>query len=284
MRDWFIGFGVNDYTNAPLAGCVFDTRESLSRCISGWGAGVKFDYQNCRPCTDFRADREGMLHRIKQCVVLARPGDRVFITFSGHGVQRPTRSDESGEVDGLVEALCPYGFDPAKPSTYITDYELLEILGRFKENVNCVVLLDACFSGGIPSGESVARDVWVRAQTTSRSYPIGDNAAKNVGGSTAQRGSVIRGNALPNVAIISGCAENETCSEAFFDVEQVVRGAATKYFWQMVCEDPSATLQDVVVSMRAALEKNGFLQTPSIVGPDRLLQHPFMWDFGYEQT
>ena len=94
---------------APLRGCINDVT-SLRRFIcKEWGFR---DSPDCmRVLTDDARDhrqlptRQNMLDAFHWLVADARPGDSLFLHYSGHGGQK--RDLDGDEDDGMDETLCP---------------------------------------------------------------------------------------------------------------------------------------------------------------------------------
>ncbi|MDX1418662.1 MAG: caspase family protein, partial [Rubricoccaceae bacterium] len=109
---------------------------------------------------DDEATREGMLAALDRLAASARPGDLVFIHYSGHGHQV---TDASGdEPDGYDEVLVPYGapLDPEGDyagEQHLTDDELGAVVADLRRRVypggEVVVTFDACHSGSATRGE-----------------------------------------------------------------------------------------------------------------------------------
>lgn len=284
-KDFFLGFGINEYPGAPLNGCVNDIKQSLHLLVTGWGTDDHFNYEDCRPCTDFRATCEGMKFRLEQIANQVKAGDRIFIAVSGHGAQIPTRDDELGEVDGKIEVICPYDFDFDDPTKYIPDYVFVSILSRILYGVNCTVLLDCCFSGGLPNEKALnpTNPKKKKHLRLSRSYPIRRNFDMDFRMKIAEKKglfstmpSMAKRGILDGVVFINGCQEQQTCADAWFGGDIGYQGATTKFFWDEIRANPDAPIQDIVINMGRALKNSGFEQTPSIVGPEHLLALPFM--------
>jgi len=289
MSNYFLGFGINEYDGAPLNGCVNDIKNSLEMLVKGWGSGVRFDMNDCRPCTDFRADREGMQFRLEQIAKRAQAGDKVFIAVSSHGAQIPTRNDENGDVDGITEVICPYGFDFDNPRSYLPDYVFASIMNRFVEGVNCTVLLDCCFSGGMPNDKDLnPRKNRNKAKPRlSRAYPVRKNFDMDHRMKIIEEQGIVRKlktghistrTVLANVAVIAGCQELQTCADAWFGDKTGYQGAATKAFWEVVKTYPEVPLQDIVIEMADSLKAAKFDQIPVLIAPPHLATVPFMGD------
>ena len=80
---------------------------------------------------------------------LSKPGDTVFIVWSGHGDHCP--DDDGDEEDGLDEYLCPYDVDKEDPRTFVLDDKLYAWIQKLEER-QIVLILDACYSAGMQKG------------------------------------------------------------------------------------------------------------------------------------
>lgn len=119
-----------DGWSGDLAGCEHDARDlaALTRA-QGFSAEVVLTQEA-------RAERvRAFLERGARL----RAGDRLVLTFSGHGTQVPA-TDDPGETDGLDEAWVLY-------DRLLLDGEVYQLLGRLAAGVRALVVLDCCHSG-----------------------------------------------------------------------------------------------------------------------------------------
>ncbi len=109
-----------------------------------------------------------------QLAVEARPGDRVYIHYSGHGTRGPTEYPEIKGPAGMDEALVPC--DIGEPhSRYLSDLELAALIQLLvNRKLHVTVVLDCSYSGGVlrggerTAGLAVARSVpWARLESMS---------------------------------------------------------------------------------------------------------------------
>lgn len=78
----------------------------------------------------------------------ARPGEQVWIHYSGHGARVKTAYPEAKGRRGYDEALVPVDIDDPD-ATYLRDLELARLLAELVEaNLSVTVVLDSCHSGG----------------------------------------------------------------------------------------------------------------------------------------
>ena len=92
--------GINDYpgTHMDLKGCVNDA-EDWKKTLAGYGYSVSTLHNE-------QATKAAMIEAMSELINQARQGDKLIITYSGHGTYQPdTDGDES---DNLDEALCPF--------------------------------------------------------------------------------------------------------------------------------------------------------------------------------
>jgi hypothetical protein len=274
MTDRFLGIGINAYPGAPLRGCIPDIQQCCDLVVGGWGASeLNFSWRDLAACTDRRAHAEGFRARLIRLVAGAKPGDRLLFWYSGHGSQVPIRSDYSGEIDDLTEVLCPYDFSYDDEDTWIIDADFIDVFGSVPPGVNCVVVLDSCFSGGMVNQRAIGN------VPTGRAYPIDScidfsvrlNGAKQ---GTIKPDSLIKTPKIPNVAFVLGCQEEQTCADAM--IKEEYRGALSFYLWSAIAAFPDKSLADVVKIAARMLKNAEFNQVPSVVGPADLLSKPFM--------
>ncbi len=90
---------------------------------------------------------------------ITKPGDDVFIYWSGHGASCANTGDEDNEPDGLDEFLVTYDTSPDDlENTVVMD----DTLGRWIQALDgrhVAVILDACHSGGQSRSKGVGDDV-----------------------------------------------------------------------------------------------------------------------------
>ena len=130
--------GINNYpgTDMDLRGCVNDA-EDWAATLSGRGYAVQ-------KLIDGQATKAAMVAAIRGLVQDAASGDRLVITFSGHGTYAP---DENGdEPDGLDEGLCPYDI---KQGNVLIDDEIHQLFAQRAARVRILLISDSCHSGTV---------------------------------------------------------------------------------------------------------------------------------------
>jgi hypothetical protein len=270
MANRFLGIGINKYPDAPLYGCYNDIEDACDKLQSmGWS------YRNMDVVTDRRATKRRIMQRLRSFVEQSAIGDKLIIHYSGHGVQIPTKYSDG--VDGRVEGLCPVDFEDE--STAITDKEMIYELRKLPACVDCTVILDSCFAGGMPIVRSVVSGI--ETQQIARSYPlrtrldlkIRHESAIELGISVTNPFVRSVSEALPDVCWMLGCQENQTCADAYFHTIGF-RGAFSKFLWEALFNNSEVSRYDNMMVCTHNLSENLFVQVPLTIGPDRLKNLP----------
>ena len=137
--------GIDAYRNVSrLVGPVNDAM-AMHKFVT---AEMGFATSDVRLLLDGEATRAAILRGIEEWLIGGtRPGDEVFLYFSGHGFQQPDTSGD--EPDRFDETLVPVDVlvrDDRTVSGMITDDEIAALLERLPgRSINVVV--DACHSG-----------------------------------------------------------------------------------------------------------------------------------------
>ena len=131
--------GINDYpgTHMDLKGCVNDA-EDWEKTLSSYDYSVSTLH-------DEQATKAAMVEAMSGLINQAEQGDKLIITFSGHGTYQPDMDGD--ESDNLDEALCPY--DIQTNGSALSDDEIHEIFNQRKNGVQLVFISDSCHSGTV---------------------------------------------------------------------------------------------------------------------------------------
>jgi uncharacterized caspase-like protein len=154
--------GVGRYANLPkatLEGPPFDVRALQAVLTQRWG----FDPRNVSVLLDEKATKPAILDAIDELAGRTRPGDFVFIYFSGHGTSGYDKAFKAVGLDGGTGALVPADFKvtaPAKLSQglIIGTRDLRPRLLQLDGDREVLVAFDSCFSG------NSARDIFAPGQ------------------------------------------------------------------------------------------------------------------------
>ena len=147
--------GIGEYEQRRLDGPTYDVSALSKILISHYG----FSAQNVRTLVNQEAGRLRILNELQRLVKISRPGDRVFIYFSGHGTSRR---------DQLLSLPLPYASGALVPADFNWDptqsidtqmsqlivgkRDLKPIFAKLDQNRQVLIIFDTCFSGNTVRG------------------------------------------------------------------------------------------------------------------------------------
>jgi len=147
--------GIGNYKQRTLEGPAYDV-QALSKMLS---AHYDFKEKNVRTLINEEAGKFRILSEMQRLVQISRPGDRVFIYYSGHGT---SRRDEllSLPLPHASGALVPADFkwdsnqsiETQMSQLIVGRRDLRPILARLDQNRQVLVVFDTCFSGNTVRG------------------------------------------------------------------------------------------------------------------------------------
>lgn len=269
MSDRALLVGINRYPDAPLAGCVNDVVDMAEFLVKS----CAFKQDAVRLLTDQRATTDAIKGRLAWLVRDARPGDRLFFQFSGHGVQMPARND-LGEVDKLDEAVCPVTFDWTDQHALRDDFFSLAFK-KLPAGVQFIWVSDSCHSGNLTRG--MARPSLARTRSLGpRTMPIPADIAWRAQTAQAKGLKTKRfvhvDDQFPGV-LISGCRQDETSADAQFRGRP--NGALTYLLLRALQADRTRAIVGAVEQARRDLARLGYKQHPQVEGSRAIMDGPF---------
>ncbi|KAH7089884.1 hypothetical protein FB567DRAFT_312682 [Paraphoma chrysanthemicola] len=159
--------GINAYAESPLKGCVRDVVEVEKRLkkmaepvhISIFTADLDDfpDPAGLIPVTERTPTFGHVVSCFRRVATLAKPGDLVYIHYSGHGttIERDHRLSDVGTQDLALVLLEPTA---ATGMRYLPGLELASMMKVMVDNGLMVTLvLDCCFSGGVVRNDPMIR-------------------------------------------------------------------------------------------------------------------------------
>lgn len=143
--------GINEYQHTgsgnlrTLRGAVNDA-ELLKSTLRGLGV----DLPDSRVLLDENATVSRFQSAWEEALAEAQPGDRIIVTFAGHGGQEPDQDGD--EEDKRDETLLFHEFDPRRQGTgRISDDELYALFNKAKA-YRILFVADTCHSGSMTRG------------------------------------------------------------------------------------------------------------------------------------
>jgi hypothetical protein len=196
-------------------------------------------------------------------IAKAKPGDLVFIHYSGHGTR--TRDLNGDEEDGFDEALCPTDCDIAAypPVNLLLDDEVGALIDSLKTD-NIVVVLDSCYSGTATKALDIMP---VRRKVRFMEPPSSDdftNPARFTKPALSGDGKATGCSPV----VLSACSPIERASEGTVirNGIEVTCGLMIKYLYRTLCEDPSLSYWDAFKKVKREVMADNPSQTPQIEG------------------
>ena len=244
--------GINDYpgTGADLFGCVNDALD--------WQSALTARGFRATTLLDSGATGAAIRAGIRELVGAAKWGDKVVITYSGHGTWVPDRDGD--EADRRDEALCPYDVDTRG---VIIDDELYALFTAKARGVRIVMISDSCNSGTVARFASFGT-----ADATSRVRYLPPEAHLTTGQFAQARALAGRPRSKPqrdSALLLAGCRDFEYSYAA--RIAGRANGAFTRAALDTLVELPrAATFTDWHRSIARDLPSQRFPQTPQLYG------------------
>jgi hypothetical protein len=176
---WAVLIGINLYVKRPLEGCVRDVeiiKEYLETGSTPMDIVTLTASAPAEPNSHLPANEpdswptyENVTSRLERITERAKPGDFVYIHFSGHG----TRNGNTGGLDLVL-------FDDVSEIRYLDGKELATLVNEMvKKRLFVTLVLDCCFSGSVvrhgalqdAAIRTIAYDPAVDAMYPRRRYP-----------------------------------------------------------------------------------------------------------------
>jgi hypothetical protein len=207
--------------SGELSACEFDANDMAAIARA---AGMKSTVLLTK-----KATRANVFRAVAASAKTLKPGDLLFITYSGHGGQIPDVTGE--EADKLDETWCLYDGE-------VIDDEIYLALSRFASGVRVLVLSDSCHSGTVtrarppqpgevPQGRSKMMPPAVAMRTYREHQAFYDKLQRDVARASGKastpdpdsalaritvspRLTAIANDTKASVILISGCQDNQT--------------------------------------------------------------------------
>jgi hypothetical protein len=254
-------FGINDYpgTGSDLSGCVNDAND--------WLGVLKSRGFQTRIVLDKQATRKNIMDTMVATIQLAKSGDSIVFTYSGHGTFIPDADGD--EADGTDECLVPHDISSKGP---ITDDELFEIFSGKARGVKLVFLSDSCHSGTVARFAPITTPptMNIRGPVPQRivrflppSVFLSKSKVSKLGISRALRRSSPPGRY--GGLLMSGCLDAEYSYDAWFNGRP--NGAFTFVALRALKSlKANATYRDWYNAIRKTLPSQQYPQTPNLFG------------------
>lgn len=235
MKGLFIG--INYFgTESELGGCINDVKciSQLYRKLYGLTNIILLTDDGP---TDKLPTRKNILKWIDWLVSGNKPGEQLFFHYSGHGSYITDANRD--EDDGKDECIIPCDY---LRNGYIIDDELNDRLVKNVKECYLFGVMDSCHSG-------TALDLNYTYQT----------------GSIVRTGKRYDSYPILNVALLSGCADNQTSADtsASIDGKLTNCGALSWSLYYTLKRNPNLTYEDLIGGTRNLL-RTRYTQRPQL--------------------
>jgi metacaspase-1 len=243
-------------TNNELNGCIKDI-QNINNILT---THYQFKPENIKMLSDDQSANKptkiNIINNINEFVAATKPGDELFIHYSGHGTQIPDLDgDEAQNPDakGMDDALCPCDFDNYDGiKGFISDDDLRKmIINKIPKGAKLRAFFDCCHSGS-------ALDLPYMFKAGNDYSQIEPNVSQS-----------------DDCLLISGCKDFQTSADAY--INKQYSGALT---WALIQSLTSAakvptTWKELLLLVRHHLVAGKYSQIPMLsVGNKQIADIP----------
>ena len=242
-------------TDFTLRGCVNDANDIYDYLTTY----KDFAKDNVKRLLDTECTRSNMLTYLNWLVSDLQEGDKICFFNSSHGstVQKP---------DGIHEAICTFDsvVNGINQDLFILDTELHEIFSKVLAGVQCILISDSCFSGGLD------KDL-----NTKSKFII--NPANDIPLIRSILVDTYKNLAIPddNIVLLAASRSDQPSADAFINGRFT---GAFKYYLLQTLKDPdyeNDILTEILGCTAQDLKDNDFSQIPQIEGKQSLFNEKF---------
>ena len=180
--------------------------------------------------------------------------------------------NQSGEVDGLDEVICPVDFDWSN-SHVVRDKDFNRIFARVVEGCDFNWVSDSCHSGDLSRDIPPDGILW----RTFPNQPILIQQQLEIAKQLMFQPLSFRGIEVPgNYALISACKSDQTAADARFNDKP--NGALTYYLKSTLLEQggDSLPLNNLVSKIAQKIKDSHYKQEPGVEGNPDIIRKPFL--------
>lgn len=255
-------------TNHKLNGCINDTKLLKNTIPRKMGISSK----NLYIMTDYSKDnmyptRDNIISELNNIITRINNEhiNEFWFSFSGHGSYITDRNND--ERDGRDECIIPLRYKKG----IISDDDLLKIFSKISyPNCKVICLFDCCHSGTIMDLEynykrlyhkSIWRRAWVKVRY---SWILSRKKTKPYWKWHVSKDSV-KNTLKCQVVCISGCFDNSTSADVYWNKKKEWGGALTNGFISLVNDDlNNLSCLDICDGLNKYMKKIGQSQKPVI--------------------
>jgi metacaspase-1 len=266
--------GINNYPIFALNGCVNDVGDMARFLVSSCG----FKQSEIRLLADEQASTGAILAGLQWLISAAKPRDRLYFYYSGHGLLWLVRN-ANGDAWALEDIICPVDFDFTNEHL-ISATRFRSIFETVPEGVEFVWVADCCFSGGlVPPTESATAEVLRLFPVHPDMQWLMDMAMKAKKFKRWTLDTSVEGLC---VGFLAACKSHQISGE--IPINGRYNGCFT-YFLLKELSGPgglSTPLASLIQEVQKELAQNRYSQEPQIGGDGAITSRAFLADPGPE--
>ena len=220
-------------TSSALSGCINDVKNIKQKLLKqGY---LKENIKIITDETNKKPTRKVILKSLKKLIL--SNSEELFFHYSGHGSY--VKDKDGSEDDGKDECLVPLDY---KKSGMIIDDEIKDLVMLLKPVQKMLCILDCCHSG---TGMDLKYNLYEKISSKELAMVANKKESKTFG----------------ECIMLSGCADFQTSADAWEEGQS--QGAMTFAFLKALNKG-AKTYEELVLSIRKILKKNGYSQVPNL--------------------
>jgi hypothetical protein len=283
---WAVLIGINFYVkDTPLQGCLRDV-ECIKQYLEGLSTPVNIDTftasapsePNSRhpaETPDLWPTFDNVTSSLKKIISVAKPGNFVYIHYSGHGAQ--TKATSSEYCNKNTGDLALVLFDDVHGSRYLRGLELAYLLNEMvKKGLFVTLVLDCCFSGSVlrhsvPNGAGIRAADYDPAVDAAYPQELGTGPRSLIDVSTLRDGRIFPTWLVDpkDYTILTACGPHERAQELKFLSGE--RSGALSHFLVRALREGGAeiTHQSLYQHLRVRFHQSWPQQNPMRYGNEK---------------
>jgi hypothetical protein len=232
-------------TNHELGGCINDV-ENMEKYLRKHYYVDKIKIMTDNHNGRLHPTKRNIIRQLKWLTKGAKPGDNLFLHYSGHGTQ--INDDDWSEEDGKDECICPIDGGIIKD-----DHLHRYLVNSISFGVKLLCVFDCCHSASILD----LKYKYLSSNSNKKSFF--NYFWKNIN-SNKKNNNYTESNS--NVITISGCLDDSQSSDAHISGQR--QGAMTYSLLTTLKANPQINYGDLIDQMNILLKRKRYSQRPQL--------------------
>jgi hypothetical protein len=243
--------GINYFgTSSQLNGCINDVINVKNFLKSEFGlldSDIRIMTDDANTPDNLKPTKANIVEGLKWLTTGIQQNAKLFLHYSGHGIQTHDFGGKKDENDGCDEAICPSDYDT---NGFILDDDLrVNVINTLPARAQLFSIFDCCHSGTILD--------------LKYNYLYKNTSNKDIYELDIEKLST---NSKASVTMLSGCLDPQTSADAFINGNY--QGAMTYAFLMayntLKVQKQSITSQNLLKSLTSYIKSGGYTQIPKL--------------------